>query len=201
MEIVNVKIRDLKFAEYNPREITEHDYEALKNAIKEFGIVDPIIVNKKENQIIGGHMRVRAAQELGMEEVPVYYIDLPENRAKILNLALNRIQGRWNREKLEKMIYDLSQAEVNLPLTGFEDWELEFYNPGPIDDSKKEWIGMPAFEPIDDSLKIIIHFENEANRDEFIQKYAFRIAEKGKRTWSTWYPFKEKVDESSVKYE
>jgi len=170
MEIVNVKISELKFAEYNPREITEHDYEALKNAIREFGIVDPIIVNKKGNEIIGGHMRVRAAQELGIEEVPVVYVNLPDEKAKLLNLALNRIQGRWDREKLEKLLYELSQKEVDLELSGFEPWELDFYNPGPTNEEfEKELEELKGYTPAP-PLTITLIFREANLYFEFLKR-------------------------------
>lgn len=95
MEIQQVKIKDLKNAEYNPRKISDFDLKALKNSIKEFGFVEPVVANKN-NQVIGGHQRVKAAQALGIESVPVFYIDLPAEKEKILNLALNRIHGDWD---------------------------------------------------------------------------------------------------------
>ncbi len=163
MEIVNVNVDELKFAEYNPREITEHDFEALKNAIKEFGIVDPIIVNKPTNEIVGGHMRVRAAKELGIIEVPVYYVDLPDEKVKVLNLALNRIQGRWSREKLETMLFELSQKEIDMTLSGFENWELEFYNPGPpkAEDASKDIGDFQGITPNEATQVILIFTDKE----------------------------------------
>lgn len=125
MEIVEVEIKYLKPSEYNPREITEKSFEALKNSIKEFGLVEPIVVNA-DNQIIGGHMRVEAAKELNHTVVPVIYVDLPKSKEKLLNLALNRIQGRWDYEKLSSLMSELEGIEdLDLELTGFEIVELE----------------------------------------------------------------------------
>jgi ParB family chromosome partitioning protein len=92
--------------------------------------VEPAVVNK-DNTIIGGHMRVRAAEAVGFTKVPAYYVDLPEDKARILNLALNRITGRWDVEKLGRLITDLTLKEVDMTLTGFDDWELQYYNQGP----------------------------------------------------------------------
>ena len=64
MKIVTRNINDLKFADYNPRQLKQKQYEDLKNSITTFGLVDPIIVNKhpeREDIIIGGHQRVRIA--------------------------------------------------------------------------------------------------------------------------------------------
>src|SRR3990167_1068786 len=79
MEIVQVKIGDLKAAEYNPRKMTEKQAKDLEESIRKFGMVDPIIVNKhlgRENVVIGGHQRLKIASILGFSEVPVVYVDL-----------------------------------------------------------------------------------------------------------------------------
>lgn len=121
MEVKNVNIDELRFAAHNPREITDKSFEDLKNSLKEFGFVEPAVVNAN-NEIIGGHMRVRAAKETGMEEVPVVYVNLTDDKAKILNLALNRITGRWATEKLSELITELkSSDDLDLTLSGFED--------------------------------------------------------------------------------
>lgn len=120
---VSVPITELKPAEYNPREMSRHDFEALKRSLSEFGFVDPVIVNK-DNSIIGGHQRVKAAIELGIEKVPVVYVDLSPEKAKVLNLALNRIHGDWDKEKLKALLSELDNLSVDLTLTGFNFEEL-----------------------------------------------------------------------------
>jgi hypothetical protein len=155
----------LKFAPYNPREITDHDFEALKKSIKEFGFVEPVVVNKKDNQIIGGHMRVRAAMELGFKTVPVAWVDLDEKRAKILNLSLNRISGRWDIPKLEEMIYELAKTpDIDLTLSGFEDWELKLYNPGE-ESSLDELENIQGTDP-NGTWSILVTFSSKAKYEE-----------------------------------
>lgn len=103
MEVVNIKIKDLKPAEYNPRQMTAEQHDNLKKSIEEFGFVDPLIVNKhkgRENVVIGGHQRLKIAQELEMTEVPVVYVDLEPEREKELNLRLNRNTGEWDWDEL-----------------------------------------------------------------------------------------------------
>jgi len=102
-----VKISDLRPAEYNPRQMTKRQADDLKVSIEKFGIVDPIIVNShegRENIIIGGHQRVKIAQILGFTEVPVFYLNLDEEKERELNLRLNKSGGEWD----------------NAMLTGFE---------------------------------------------------------------------------------
>lgn len=129
MKIVEVPIKDIKFAEYNPREMTDKSFQDLRNSIKKFGIVEPAVLNKG-NGCIGGHMRIRAASAEEYSTYPCYYVDVTEDEAKILNLALNRITGRWDAEKLGQLVTDLTLRKVDMTLTGFDDWELQYYNQG-----------------------------------------------------------------------
>lgn len=99
MEIVNVPINDLKEADYNPRQMTEKQVADLTASIREFGLVDPIIVNKhldRMNVVVGGHQRLKIARTLGFTEIPVVYVDLPLDREKRLNVRLNKNNGQWD---------------------------------------------------------------------------------------------------------
>jgi len=158
MEIINLDPKKLIPSEYNPREITEEEFESLKNSVKEFGMVEPIIINHK-NFIIGGHMRVRAAIEIGTKEVPCVMIKIDGDKEKLLNLALNRISGRWDRNKLEELITNLQNTDFDLKLSGFEDWELDFYNQGPSNGVDPEDIqGVTSGE----SEVLVFMFDTEA---------------------------------------
>jgi len=124
MEIVNIKIKDLKPAEYNPREIDEEELDSLKKSLEEFSFVEPAVVNK-DYTIIGGHQRVRAAESLGWTEVPCFIVDLDKTKEKMLNLALNKISGRWNEEKLMNLITELDNSKIDFSKTGFSDLEIQ----------------------------------------------------------------------------
>ena len=105
LKIVQVSINSLKPAAYNPRKISKKSLEQLKESIAGFSMVDPIIANsatKRKNIVIGGHMRLRAAKELGYKTIPVVYVNLPSlEREKELNLRLNRNTGEWDFAKLK----------------------------------------------------------------------------------------------------
>ncbi len=122
MQTVNLSVSKLVFAEYNPRQINKHDFAKLVQSLKEFGFVEPVVVNK-DLTIIGGHMRVRAAQELQIKEVPCVQVDLPKEKEKALNLALNRIHGDWDEEKLAEVLFELENLP-ELELTGFSESEV-----------------------------------------------------------------------------
>ena len=114
-------ISKLKPAKYNPRQITKSQMEKLSQSIKEFGFIEPVVINK-DNTIIGGHQRVKAAEALGMADVPVVVVNIPKGKEKALNIALNRISGEWDEDKLKELLNTLTEAEQ--ALTGFEEAEL-----------------------------------------------------------------------------
>ena len=121
MEIEKVKIAELKPAGYNPRQISEKDFEQLKKSLAEFEAVEPAVVNKhkgRENIIIGGHQRIKAAKALCWETYPCYFVDLPEEKERELNIRLNR-GGEWDFDKLANE-FDLEF----LTEVGFDEREL-----------------------------------------------------------------------------
>lgn len=126
MRIEKMKLSDLKPAPYNPRielkpGMTE--YENLKNSLLEFGFVDPPIFNQQTGCLVGGHQRVAVAIDLGFKEVETSIVDLPLKKEKILNIALNNLEGSWDEEKLTVLLEDLESDE--LLLTGFSQSELD----------------------------------------------------------------------------
>lgn len=110
IKIEYIEISKLNSAEYNPRSASKKEKENLKEGIKTFGLVDPLIVNNAENRkniIIGGHLRLRCAKELNLKEVPGIYLNIPDiEKEKELNLRLNKNLGRFDNELLAK--YDRS---------------------------------------------------------------------------------------------
>ncbi|EOB0811583.1 ParB N-terminal domain-containing protein [Staphylococcus pseudintermedius] len=126
MELKKMNINDLQPANYNPRvDLEEHDeeYQKIKRSIKKFGYVDPIIWNKKTNNIVGGHQRFKVLKDLGYQEVDVSVVDLDEQAEKTLNIALNKVEGDWDADKLKEVIEELDVSMREL--TGFDDDEIE----------------------------------------------------------------------------
>ncbi|ELV2888171.1 ParB N-terminal domain-containing protein [Staphylococcus pseudintermedius] len=126
MELKKMNINDLQPANYNPRvDLEEHDeeYQKIKRSIKKFGYVDPIIWNKKTNNIVGGHQRFKVLKDLGYQEVDVSVVDLDEQAEKTLNIALNKVEGDWDADKLKEVIEELDASMRKL--TGFDDDEIE----------------------------------------------------------------------------
>ncbi len=111
LEVSLVPVQDINPSVYNPRSWTVEQTDKLKESIQHFGLVDPLIVNgakERKNILIGGHFRLSVATEMGFEEVPVIYLDIPDiEKEKELNLRLNKNTGDWNFELLKKMDTDL----------------------------------------------------------------------------------------------
>jgi ParB-like chromosome segregation protein Spo0J len=127
MEIRKVKVSDLRPAEYNPRQDLkpgDREYEKIARSIDEFGYVEPIVWNETTGNIVGGHQRLKILIERGETEVEVSVVRLNEHDEKVLNVALNKITGRWDTGKLTELLKEL-QAEGAMEVTGFEDWELD----------------------------------------------------------------------------
>ena len=112
-EIHWYEINQLKEASYNPRFITTESLEGLKNSISTFGLLDPIVFNKHTKNIVSGHQRYKAAQELGIEKIPVIEIDIDESTEIKLNLSLNNphIQGQFIPDQVSKLLSQIENDE------------------------------------------------------------------------------------------
>ena len=131
MEIRVVEISQLKRAEYNPRkELTPADpeYQQLKKSIVEFGYVVPVVINS-DMTVIGGHQGLTVLEDLGYKKIECSVQNLDKTHEKALNLALNKINGIWDNEKLEKILAELKELEFDMDITGFSAEELnEIFN-------------------------------------------------------------------------
>jgi DNA modification methylase len=120
---MNIKIDKLKPSEYNPRKASKKQVEDVKKSIERFGLVDPIIVNSAENRkdiVIGGHLRLEVAKDMGIKEVPVVYVNIPDiEKEKELNIRLNKNIGDFDYDLLANFDEDL------LKDVGFESEELD----------------------------------------------------------------------------
>ncbi len=123
LEIVIVQVKDLNPAPYNPRKWSDEAITTLTSSIKSYGLVDPILLNsapERMNVVVGGHMRLKCAKDLGFTEMPAVYVNLPDiEQEKKLNLLLNRATGDWDWELLSKF------DETMLDEVGFTSEELD----------------------------------------------------------------------------
>ena len=127
MKFVKKKITDLIPADYNPRKDLkpgDPDYEKLKRSMHEFGYVDPIIWNQQTGHVVGGHQRLKILQDEGIQEAECVVVSLDDEKEKTLNIALNKISGDWDKDKLALLMTDLQASDLDVSLTGFDEDEI-----------------------------------------------------------------------------
>lgn len=123
-----LRLADLKSPPYNPRvpiEPNTPEYDALRRSLEGHGFVEPLVVNLHNMRCIGGNQRVAVLMDMGVEEVLCSVIDQPdEAQEKKLCLALNRIEGCWDTEKLGDLLRDDDVLQFE---TGFDVDEVAVY--------------------------------------------------------------------------
>ncbi len=123
LNIVYVPISELRPSDYNPRKWNEAQIVALKESLQRFGVLDPLICNSalgRENIVIGGHFRLKVAKDMGLKEMPVVYVNIPEiEREKELNIRLNKNLGEFDLAILKDF------GENFLKDVGFDTIELD----------------------------------------------------------------------------
>ena len=126
MEILKLKISDLKQHPKNPRKHPKELLERLKRSIGEYGFTNPVLVSK-DNKILAGHARCKAAKELGISEVPVIRLDFEGAKADayvIIDNKLNEL-SEWDIPLLESLIKDIEKSDFDVTLTGFDLTEID----------------------------------------------------------------------------
>jgi len=97
LQLERMRVADLEPASYNPREISDDALAGLGASVDRFGLVEPVVWNRRTGNVVGGHQRLKVLHARGVEETDVVVVDLPEGEEKALNVALNsgRIAGEW----------------------------------------------------------------------------------------------------------
>src|SRR5665647_2457771 len=126
LTVDEVPIDDLRPDPANPRRISEDELDALERSLRQFGFVQPVLARKEDRTVIGGHQRLIAARRLGYTTVPVTYLDISVEQARLLNLALNKISGSWDDALLARLLADLQATpDIDLSLSGFGEDEIK----------------------------------------------------------------------------
>jgi hypothetical protein len=123
------------FADYNPRKMSEHDMAILKRSLQKFELVQPIVVNhrtvergwepKSAPVVVGGHQRVRAASEIGIESLEVRWVNLDQAMERELNVVMNRNSGEFDDAMLQQLLTEIEELGGDLEMTGFTADEME----------------------------------------------------------------------------
>lgn len=140
MNIKRIKLADVKPAAYNPRRQLkpgEKEYEALKASISRWSLVEPLVVNLRTGNLVGGHQRYNVLLDLGHTEAEAAVVDLDEKQEKLLNVALNKVEGQWDYGKLETLLSEFETDEILF--TGFSEGEIETLFGEEADDVVEEY--------------------------------------------------------------
>lgn len=186
----------------NPRK-NDHAVDRVAAAIREFGFRVPIVA-KSDGTVIDGHLRLKAAKKLNLNEVPVVLADdLTESQIKAFRLSVNKVAelADWDNDLLKLEIEELDDLGFDLSVIGFDEGELTglfLEQEEGETDANEEWQGMPEFEDQDPCYrKVIVSFDTP----EDVQRFFELINQKDTgKTKSIWFPEKERRDLEAVRW-
>jgi DNA modification methylase len=125
LTVEEVALDSLRPDPANPRRISEDELDALERSLRQFGFVQPVLARREDRTVIGGHQRLVAARRLGLTSVPVTWLDVSVEQARLLGLALNKISGSWDEQLLARLLADLQATpDLDLSLSGFGEDEI-----------------------------------------------------------------------------
>lgn len=130
IKIIKKRVEELIPYSRNSRTHSDAQVAQIAASIREFGFINPVLVDA-ENNIIAGHGRVLAARKLGLEEVPcVLHDHLTETQRKAYILADNKLalNAGWDEDMLRLELGELGDMGFDLELTGFDEVEVEALN-------------------------------------------------------------------------
>ena len=137
MNIQKIETANLRESEFNPRiklDSSSKEYKMIADSISEFDLVEPLVVNDVNMSVIGGHQRLQVLKDMEVAEVECVLVHIEEpEREKALCVALNKISGDWDMEKLALL---LSDENVSVFPTGFYDGEIDLDAYLPDDDTE-----------------------------------------------------------------
>jgi ParB-like chromosome segregation protein Spo0J len=121
-----VPVGDLVPWDQNPRD-NDQSVDEVAGSIRRFGFAAPIIARRADSMVIAGHTRLKAAQRLGINKVPVRWMDLDPAEARMLALADNKLNERadWDDPVLAQVLEDLAAEGADLSGLGWDEDELQ----------------------------------------------------------------------------
>lgn len=170
--IQDIEIGKIKEAPYNPRvQLVPGmpDYEHLLRGIREFGLVEPLVWNRRTGNLVGGHQRLQVIKDIGTyTTVPCEVVDLSEEDEKVLNLALNKIKGEWDYDKLDAVLSEFDPADA--VLSGFAADELSILLASAEDDVIET--DLPEWDSTDDLVEgnyvVQVHFDSSEDAQQWL---------------------------------
>lgn len=191
--------KDIKNADYNPRLMDKDAQRRLKRGIKEHGLVQPVVWNRRTGNLVGGHQRLKQLDALERNEdysLTVSVIDVSPREEAEVNVQLNNpsMQGSWDFDKLADMSEDF---DLSFDDMGFSDMDVDLLFDG--DDRFSKLYDTPDVEEAKGKLQevkesraegaerlkernginwfAVIVFKDEDEKRRFYQQISMPIAE------------------------
>lgn len=112
LEVIYMDVNAIKPNAYNPNRQSEHEFELLCRSIEEDGFTTPAVVRKSDMMIVDGEHRWRAAQSVGMTEIPITLVEMTDAQMKISTLRHNRARGEEDAQLASAVLRDLAKSGV-----------------------------------------------------------------------------------------
>ncbi len=128
MKTAIMKLKDIRPAAYNPESDAQagrHGVRGTEKLIGAFrrGRAFNLIVNETTGNLVSGHQRLNVLKASGAQEVEVVLVEMDGEQEKLLNIAMNKIDGEWDYKKLEALFDEIEADDIKF--TGFTPEELD----------------------------------------------------------------------------
>lgn len=156
LTIIDKNIEQIKQYKNNPKLHSKHQIKQIADSIKEFGFVNPVLLDENE-EIIAGHGRFMAAQLLNMTTIPTITLShLSDSQKRLYRIADNKLTelGKWDITALEIEIKELESLNLDLELTGFETEEIDNLILGNSGTTNSKDDNIPELKPADYQCKL-----------------------------------------------
>ena len=168
MQLKTLPLADLAPAAHNPRvplKPGDAGWEKLAASVRSFGLVQPLVYNRRTGRLAGGHQRLEVLKHDGATHAPCVVVDLPDAKEKALCVALNNpeVGGAWDGAKLTDLLGELRDAaphagedfdadldgdwaDFDAALTGFDAAQLDamLMTPAGLPEDSPQTSGAPA---------------------------------------------------------
>lgn len=164
LQIIYKDINDLQMYENNPRKNSDA-VQYVMNSIQQFGFKNPIIIDK-DNMIVCGHTRYKAARRLKMAQVPcIMADDLTDDQIRAFRLADNKVaeMATWDYERLEQEFALIDPLEFDIADFGF----FPDYEPDEEEEEEDDDESVATSEP---SYVLVIDCESKKEQKDIYER-------------------------------
>jgi len=212
MNIETINVSELKEHPRNYKQHPEQQLEHIIKSIEEHGFYRNIVI-AKDNTILAGHGVALACKSMGKQKIPVIRLDIESDSTQALKVLTSDNEignlAMVDDRQLSEVLKDILDDDLDLTGTGFNEDQLSALiyttrdaNEIETIDEANEWVGIADYENKPDSIKIMVHFDTEEDRDNFMQLLDNpHVNYKMGKTWKIWYPERGNEDPSSIRFE